>query len=190
MCRHFPDKELLIEALLADHLAAIAERGEQALEQEDPWEALLRFLDYTLGLQAADRGLKELLLGTAHGRDRIARADVARPRVHTSAAPLLAGVRGFRVGKGAAGGTGPSLGGPQSTASRRARPLTRLYRRYSLDQMLNSAACNMWDPIGVRSKLPPMLWEIWLMNAVRPHTFRTRMARRPLCAVQLKRSPR
>jgi AcrR family transcriptional regulator len=71
--RHFPDKELLIEALLEDHLAAIAERGEQALEEDDAWEALLRFLDYTLGLQAADRGLKELLLSTAHGRDRIAR---------------------------------------------------------------------------------------------------------------------
>ena len=71
--RRFPDKELLIEALLEDHLAEIAERGEQALEEEDAWEALLRFLDYTLGLQAADRGLKELLLSTAHGRERIAR---------------------------------------------------------------------------------------------------------------------
>src|SRR5919201_3645640 len=71
--RRFPDKELLIEALLEDHLAEIAERGEQALEEEDAWEALLGFIDYTLGLQAADRGLRELLLSTAHGRERIAR---------------------------------------------------------------------------------------------------------------------
>jgi hypothetical protein len=28
------------------------------------------------------------------------------------------------------------------------------------------------------------------MSAMRPHTFRTRTARRPLCAVELKRSPR
>ena len=71
--RRFPDKELLIEALLEDRLAELVERGEQALAGEDAWEALLGFIDYTLGLQAADRGLRELLLSTAHGRERIAR---------------------------------------------------------------------------------------------------------------------
>jgi AcrR family transcriptional regulator len=71
--RRFPDKELLIEALLEDALADLVARGEQALEADDPWEALIEFLDYGLELQAADRGLKELLLSTAHGRTRIAR---------------------------------------------------------------------------------------------------------------------
>ena len=70
--RRFPDKELLIEALLEDRLSEIAVRGEQALESEDAWEALIGFLEYGLELQAADRGLKDLLLSTAHGRDRIA----------------------------------------------------------------------------------------------------------------------
>jgi AcrR family transcriptional regulator len=69
--RRFPDKELLIEALLEDRLAELVEHAEQALEADDPWEALVGFLDYALGLQAADRGLKELLTSTAHGRERI-----------------------------------------------------------------------------------------------------------------------
>jgi AcrR family transcriptional regulator len=69
--RRFPDKELLIEALVEDHLAAIVERGEQALAEEDPWAALLGFLEYTLELQADDRGLREVLLSTGPGRERI-----------------------------------------------------------------------------------------------------------------------
>jgi AcrR family transcriptional regulator len=71
--RRFPDKELLIEALVEDHLAEIVGRGEQALAEEDAWEALLGFLEHALVLQAADRGLRELLLTTPHGHDRIAR---------------------------------------------------------------------------------------------------------------------
>jgi AcrR family transcriptional regulator len=69
--RRFPDKELLIEALLEDRLAELVEHAEQALEADEPWAALVGFLDYALGLQAADRGLKELLISTAHGRERI-----------------------------------------------------------------------------------------------------------------------
>jgi AcrR family transcriptional regulator len=69
--RRFPDKELLIEALLEDRLAELVVRAEQALAADDPWEALVGFLDYALGLQAADRGVKELLLSTEHGRERI-----------------------------------------------------------------------------------------------------------------------
>ena len=70
--RRFPDKEPLIEALLEDRLSEIAATGEQALQADDPWDALVRFLEYGLELQAADRGLKEILISTAHGRERIA----------------------------------------------------------------------------------------------------------------------
>jgi AcrR family transcriptional regulator len=71
--RRFPDKELLIEALLEERLADIADRAERLLEADDPWEALIGFLDYTLEQQAVDRGLRDLLHSSAHGRDRIAR---------------------------------------------------------------------------------------------------------------------
>jgi AcrR family transcriptional regulator len=105
--RRFPDKDLLIEALVEDHLAAIIERGEQALAEEDAWAALLGFLEHALALQAADRGLRDLLLSTPHGHDRIAhtrdrlepvvyelveRAQAAgrlRPDVHGSDVPLV-----------------------------------------------------------------------------------------------------
>lgn len=72
--RRFPDKELLIEALLEDGLAEVVARGEQALEADDPWEGLIGFLEYTLGEQAANRGLRDLLHSTAHGQERIARS--------------------------------------------------------------------------------------------------------------------
>lgn len=72
--RRFPDKELLIEALLEDGLAELVARGEQALEADDPWEGLIGFLEYTLGEQAANRGLRDLLHSTAHGQERIAHA--------------------------------------------------------------------------------------------------------------------
>jgi AcrR family transcriptional regulator len=71
--RRFPDKELLIEALLEERLTEIAARAEQALDADDPWDALVEVLDYMLSLQAADRGLRELLLSSAHGREGISR---------------------------------------------------------------------------------------------------------------------
>ena len=71
--RHFPDKELLIEALLEERLTELVARAEQALEADDPWDALVEALDYMLTLQATDRGLKELLLSSAHGRAGISR---------------------------------------------------------------------------------------------------------------------
>jgi AcrR family transcriptional regulator len=69
--RRFPDKELLIEALLEDGIAELVARAEEALAADDPWEALVGFLDYALGLQATNRGLTEILVSTAHGRERI-----------------------------------------------------------------------------------------------------------------------
>ncbi len=71
--RRFPDKELLIQALLEDGLVDLVARAQQALEADDPWEALVEFLDYAFGLQATNRGLTELLVSTAHGRERISR---------------------------------------------------------------------------------------------------------------------
>jgi AcrR family transcriptional regulator len=81
--RRFPDKEQLIEALFEDRLAAVGGLAEQALEAEDAWEGLVGFLEATMGLQAADRGLKEIILGGPHGREHVA---AARRRI----APLVA----------------------------------------------------------------------------------------------------
>jgi AcrR family transcriptional regulator len=59
--RHFPNKELLIKALIEDHFISLAERGAQALEEDDPWEAFCDFMRWTAQLGARDRGLAEVL---------------------------------------------------------------------------------------------------------------------------------
>jgi AcrR family transcriptional regulator len=76
--RRFPDKEQLIDALFEQRLDELVELAEAALAEEDGWTGIVRFFESFLALQAADRGLKEVVLGTGHGRDRVR---VARGRI-------------------------------------------------------------------------------------------------------------
>jgi AcrR family transcriptional regulator len=76
--RRFPTKEHLIEALFEDKITALAERAEAAAREPDPWAALVRFLADVCTRQAADRGLREVALGTRHTPPPIA---VARDRL-------------------------------------------------------------------------------------------------------------
>jgi AcrR family transcriptional regulator len=69
--RRFPQKELLIDALFEDRIEAFVTLAQQALTEDDPWEALIRFLERGQALQAANRGVKELMQSTAHGRERV-----------------------------------------------------------------------------------------------------------------------
>jgi AcrR family transcriptional regulator len=61
--RHFPTKDDLIEALVTERFARIAERGTEALEQakDDPWEAFCEFMRFSVDLQANDRGLSQVM---------------------------------------------------------------------------------------------------------------------------------
>jgi AcrR family transcriptional regulator len=70
--RRFPDKEALIDALFEQRVADFAAMAAAARRQEDPWEGLVGFLVGAVGMQAEDRGLKELLLSSEHGRTRVA----------------------------------------------------------------------------------------------------------------------
>jgi AcrR family transcriptional regulator len=70
--RRFPDREALIEALFEEKLERIASMARGALETEDPWEAFVTFFRGVASMQARDRGLKEVLLSTDRGRDRVA----------------------------------------------------------------------------------------------------------------------
>jgi AcrR family transcriptional regulator len=76
--RRFPDKEALIDALFEARIEEVVVIAEEALEIEDPWEGLLWFFERSLRLHCHDRGLKELLFSTAHGRERVA---VGRDRI-------------------------------------------------------------------------------------------------------------
>lgn len=76
--RRFPDKDALIDALFEDRMGMLVSLAESCLEMDDAWEGLRTFVERGLELQAADRGLKELLFCTAHGRERV---NVRRERI-------------------------------------------------------------------------------------------------------------
>jgi AcrR family transcriptional regulator len=72
--RRFPEKELLIEALFDDQLTEMVALADAAVADPDPWHGLVTFLQSTLERQCADRGLKELLLGSRRGHVHVERA--------------------------------------------------------------------------------------------------------------------
>src|SRR3954451_20998189 len=65
--RRFPDKSLLIDALFESRFQDLVAVAESALVMDDPWAGLVWFLERSITMQQADRGLKELLFG-AGGR--------------------------------------------------------------------------------------------------------------------------
>lgn len=69
--RRFPDKEALIDALFEERVEAFAAVAQQAADREDAWEGFVWFMAEAGRMQAADRGLKELLLSTSRGRARV-----------------------------------------------------------------------------------------------------------------------
>jgi AcrR family transcriptional regulator len=72
--RRFVDKEALIDALFEVRIEQVVAIAQDALQGDDAWEGLVTFFEEALELHAHDRGLKELLFTTAHGRDRVSQA--------------------------------------------------------------------------------------------------------------------
>jgi AcrR family transcriptional regulator len=85
--RRFPDKELLIEALFDQRVDELVALAESARDDPDPHAGLVRFFETFLAVQAADRGLKDVVLGSARGAGRAARA---RDRIGPIVDDLLA----------------------------------------------------------------------------------------------------
>jgi AcrR family transcriptional regulator len=65
--RRFADKDVLIDALFEDRIGDVVAIAEDALAQEDAWQGLEHFLTRTLELQAADRGLHQLVFARDQG---------------------------------------------------------------------------------------------------------------------------
>jgi AcrR family transcriptional regulator len=61
--RHFANKYELLTALMAQTIDEIVEQAELAAKIEDPWQALVTFFEAALGVQAKDRGLREVMMG-------------------------------------------------------------------------------------------------------------------------------
>ena len=63
--RRFPTRDGLFHELFHDRVDAVVGILEEALAVEDSWEGLCQFMRRDFELQAADRGLREFMLGRA-----------------------------------------------------------------------------------------------------------------------------
>jgi AcrR family transcriptional regulator len=59
--RHFPTKDDLIAALAAERFERLAEKAQEGIDAEDPWEGLCDFIRFSAQIQADDRGLCEVM---------------------------------------------------------------------------------------------------------------------------------
>src|SRR3954447_22049365 len=59
--RRFPDKSLLIDALIEQRMTAIEELAEQALGFRSAWDGLVHFLESFVERLVADRALTDML---------------------------------------------------------------------------------------------------------------------------------
>jgi len=84
--RHFPTKDALIEALVAEKIRVTTENLRAALEIEDPWEAFAAGVRRNAEVMAADAALREALIRlgpVAHG------SPAAYAEVHAAAERLI-----------------------------------------------------------------------------------------------------
>jgi AcrR family transcriptional regulator len=72
--RHFPTKDDLIVALVAERFERLAQKAGEALEAEDAWEGLADFIRFSAQIQADDRGLCEVMGSRPEVMDGAARA--------------------------------------------------------------------------------------------------------------------
>ncbi|TDD95644.1 TetR/AcrR family transcriptional regulator [Actinomadura rubrisoli] len=58
--RHFPTKQALVDELTSEWLAEGAANAAKALELDDPWEGLARFVQLSSEVMARNRGLRDV----------------------------------------------------------------------------------------------------------------------------------
>src|SRR3954453_24011625 len=59
--RRFANKEEVIDALFEERLQAVSEVAEEALDDTDPWNVLISFLERSLEMHFGDRGLNQIM---------------------------------------------------------------------------------------------------------------------------------
>jgi AcrR family transcriptional regulator len=72
--RHFPTKDDLIAALVAERFERLAESAREGLEAENPWDGISDFIRFSAQIQADDRGLCEVMGSRPELMDAAARA--------------------------------------------------------------------------------------------------------------------
>jgi AcrR family transcriptional regulator len=71
--RHFPSRCALVGAVFAETLRRVNQAAEQALNNPDPWDGFAGHVRFLCRLQAADRGLADLLTTQMHGVPQLER---------------------------------------------------------------------------------------------------------------------
>lgn len=72
--RRFPTKEALAEAVFVDRLAEVVATAERYAAEKDAWTGLIGFLQTCSEMHAADRGLRDVVLGEGFGTRHFAEA--------------------------------------------------------------------------------------------------------------------
>jgi AcrR family transcriptional regulator len=72
--RHFPTKDDLIAALVAERFERLADKARECLETRDAWEGMADFIRFSAQIQADDRGLCEVMGSRPELMDTAARA--------------------------------------------------------------------------------------------------------------------
>jgi AcrR family transcriptional regulator len=72
--RRFRNRDELIAALFEERIREFVAGAEDAAADPDPWRALEGYLEHSMAMQAADRGLHDLLIGNAAALERVADA--------------------------------------------------------------------------------------------------------------------
>ena len=85
--RHFPTREDLVDAVLADAFAELIALAEAALDEPDAWTGFTRFFEQALRLHARNRGLRDVVENRTHGREHAA---TMRARIGELLARLVA----------------------------------------------------------------------------------------------------
>ncbi|MFJ9246830.1 TetR/AcrR family transcriptional regulator [Streptomyces sp. NPDC101776] len=85
--RHFANKEELVDAVFEDMIDQVEASAREAAADPDPWHGLASSLEKVCELQAHDRGLREVMLGTGKAAQRHALVD---RRIRPLVDPLIA----------------------------------------------------------------------------------------------------
>ncbi|AEF35174.1 MULTISPECIES: TetR/AcrR family transcriptional regulator [Mycobacteriaceae] len=72
--RRFATKEELLEAIFEDGINQLADLAETALQQPDPWQGFVWYVEQMCAITATDRGLREICFSKAYGGDRVTAA--------------------------------------------------------------------------------------------------------------------
>jgi AcrR family transcriptional regulator len=71
--RRFRSREEIVGALFEERMQQYVDLASDALEEPDPWLGLTGFLERSVAMQAADRGLKDLLTSHANTPEALVR---------------------------------------------------------------------------------------------------------------------